>query len=46
MLSVRVRIQYTAGFASGVPYCRGPTSLKTQKQSDPKGRMVSSGVVF
>ena len=46
MLSVRVRIQYAAGFASDVPYCPRPTSLQTQKQSDPKGRMVSSGVVF
>jgi hypothetical protein len=46
MVSVRVRIQNTAGFASDVPYCCGPTSLQTQKQSDPKGRTVSSGIVL
>jgi hypothetical protein len=34
-------IRYYAVFASDVPYCRGPTSLKTQEQSNSKDRVVS-----
>jgi hypothetical protein len=42
-VNVRTELfQHAEGFALDVPYCHGPTSLQTQEQGNPKGRVVSS----